>query len=106
MPAPAALLEQLVARFRPEASEGMSATYQLHLTGDDGGEWHLVVAERRCRLTAGRAAEPDVAITISVQDWEELTEGRLDPVSALFSGRIQIAGDLSLASRLQSLFGF
>jgi putative sterol carrier protein len=40
-----------------------------------------------------------------VDDWEGLIAGRLDPFSAYISGRLGIAGDLSLATRLATLFG-
>lgn len=105
MSAPPAVLQELVDRFRPDAAEGLSATYQLYVTGEGGGQWHLVIADRRCQLAAGRAESPDVAITLSADDWRAVVAKRLDPVSGLMAGRIQVAGDLSLASRLQTLFG-
>ena len=105
MASPAELLSDLVTRFQPAAADGLDAVYQLHLTGETGDFWHLTIAERQCRLDSGPAENPDVAITISADDWSELMGGRLDPFSALISGRLQIDGDMALATRLQSLFG-
>lgn len=105
MPAPAALIADFVKRFSPAAAEGLEAVYQLHLTGDGGDIWHLIIADQKCRLADGPGESPDVSITISVDDWEGLVAGRIDPFTAFVSGRLGIAGDLSLASRLPTLFG-
>lgn len=105
MSAAGAMLADLVKRFRPEAAEGLNAVYQLHLTGDGGDVWHVSVADQQCRLSPGPAAEPDVAITMSVEDWGELAAGRLDPITAFMSGRVQILGDFGLATRLRGIFG-
>jgi putative sterol carrier protein len=105
MAVPAAVLADFIKRFSPAAAEGLSAVYQLHLTGDGGDVWHIIIAEQKCQLAAGPGESPDVAITISVDDWEGLIAGRLDPFSAYISGRLGIAGDLSLATRLATLFG-
>ena len=102
---PSAFLAEVVKRFRPEAAEGLRAIYQIELVGDGGGVWHLTIAEQRCELARGPAERPGVAIKMSVGDWHELVAGRLDALSAYLSGRLQIAGDLSLATRIPSLFG-
>jgi putative sterol carrier protein len=104
MPTPAALLADLVKRFRPEAAEGLNATYQLHLTGDDGDYWHLTIANQECSLGSGPATDADVAISMNMEDWSQLVAGRLDPVSAFLSGRVRVSGDFSLATRLAALF--
>ncbi len=106
MSAPAAVLANVVKRFRPEAAEGLDAVYQLHLTGDGGGVWHLSVANRQCHLSPGLAAEPDVTIRLSVDDWGEMVAGRLEAATAFLSGRVQVSGDLGLVARLKDIFGF
>jgi putative sterol carrier protein len=111
MASPAEQLADLVARFRPDAADGIEAVYQLHLTGDgglpaSGGQvWHFVIADRQCRLISGPADNPNVAITVSVTDWDDIASGRIDPFSALVSGRLRVEGDLELATRLQAMFG-
>ncbi len=106
MPSAADLLTDLLKRFDPSAAAGLSAVYQLTLTGDGAGTFHLKVANQECQLTGGPAEKPDVAITVSAEDWAELVAGRLDPLSAFFTGRLRIDGDLTLATRLQALFAF
>ncbi len=106
MQSPSELLADLVDRFRPSAAEGLDAVFQLDLTGNGSGCWHLIVAERQCRLVTGAAQKPNVIITVSAEDWGEMMGGRLDPFTALASGRLRVEGDLELAMRLQTVFGF
>jgi putative sterol carrier protein len=104
MTSPATALEDLVKRFSPAAAEGLTACYQLELIGEGGDLWHITISEQACSLTPGPASTPDVAITVGMEDWEDLISGRLDPLTAYITGKLQIAGDLSLATRLGSLF--
>ena len=104
MPTPAESLAEFVERFRSEAAQDLRVVYQLHLTGDWGGTWHLTIADQQCRLADGPASSPDVTVTMSADDWTELIAGRLDGFSAYLAGRIQIVGNLHLITRLQSLF--
>jgi putative sterol carrier protein len=105
MAAPKQVMAEFMNRFQPDAAEGMEAVYQLSLTGEEGGIWHLTIADQKCRLSEGPAAKSDVSITMSAQDWGELIAGRLDGFSAYLSGRIQLDGNFALVMQLQPLFG-
>lgn len=97
--------DEIASRFRPEAARGMTAVYQLQLTGDGGGTWHMVVEGQTCKILPGPACRPNTVITVSSGDWADLVTGRLDGFSAVLSGRVRIEGDLELATRLPALFG-
>lgn len=105
MVSPEEYFAELERRFRPEAARGLNATYQLHLTGENGGTWHLVVMDQACRILKGAASQPSATIRISSQDWSLLAAGQLDAFSAVLQGRLKIEGDMGLATRLPSLFG-
>ncbi len=100
------VLKGLVARFRPEAAGGLRATYQLQLSGNGGGAWHIAIADGKCALQKGAAEKPQVTIAMSEDDFRALIEGRLNAMSAYSEGRVRIGGDLFLAMRLGELFGF
>jgi len=102
---PAIVLADFVKRFRPEAADGFSAVYQLELTGDQGGLWHLTITDGACQLGTGPGKAPDVAIRMSQDDWDALIAGELDAFSAFVSGKLEVEGNLALATRLQALFG-
>jgi len=101
-----AILVSLAKRFCAEEAAGVTATYQLNLTGDDGGNWYLTVGDQKCALAAGTLPQPDVIITMTADDWVDLLSGKLDGYTAFLQGRVDVQGDLGLALRLQSMFGF
>jgi putative sterol carrier protein len=98
-------LAELERRFRPEAAKGLKAIYQLHLTGEEGGTWHMVVMDQACRILKGAAPQPDTIICMSSEDWNLLVAGKMDAFAALLQGRLKIEGDMGLATRLPGLFG-
>jgi len=103
---PEEVLSDLVKRFRPEAAKGLHAVYELRLTGEAAGTWHLKIADQQCAVAPGSAERPDITIAMSDEDWAHLVAGKLDPVNAYLSGRIAVSGNLSLAPALQQLFGW
>ena len=66
--------------------------------GDDG-----------CVFASGTEAttedkDADCTISVSKDDFISLAEGNLDPMMALMSGKLKVAGDMSVAMGLQSIF--
>ena len=49
--------------------------------------------------------EADCSITVTAEVLEQLRDGELNPMMAVMSGKIKIAGDMGLAMKVQSLMG-
>ncbi len=49
--------------------------------------------------------EASCTITTSADTFAELQSGDLNPMGAVMSGKVKIAGDMGLAMKLQSLLG-
>lgn len=61
------------------------------------GEGSLIIDEDGCRAGDDDA---DVTLTASVETFQAILEGDLDPTSAFMSGKLAIDGDMSAAMRL------
>jgi len=48
--------------------------------------------------------DADCTISVSKDDFVALASGNLDPMMAFMSGKLKVAGDMSVAMGLQSLF--
>ena len=101
---PATVMAAMPRRFQPDKAQGVNAVVQWVLTGADGGEWYTTIANGSCEVAEGRAAKPKVTITMDGQDYVDLSMGKLDGMKAFMSGKIKMAGDFMLASRLISFF--
>lgn len=66
--------------------------------GDDG----QVFASGTEATTEDKDA--DCTISVSKDDFIALAEGNLDPMMAFMSGKLKVAGDMSVAMGLQSIF--
>jgi putative sterol carrier protein len=103
-PAVRAFFEALPSRFHADAAEGVTAVYQFNLSGEQGGQFQLHVADQACRVTAGTHPSPNVTLAMAGEDCMAILEGRLSGVSAYLSGRLRVDGDIGLAMRLAAFF--
>ena len=52
----------------------------------------------------GSAANPNLTLTMSSQDWLDMTGGKLSGQMGLMSGKLTLKGDMGLAMKVGSLF--
>jgi putative sterol carrier protein len=78
--------------------------YQFDLSGDGGGKWYAAIKNDACAVTEGAHASPNITISMAAQDYLDMINGKANGQMLFMSGKLRIAGDLSLALRLQSIF--
>jgi hypothetical protein len=72
---------------------------QVVLTGGPGGDWSVGF-----KLGPGPTPEPPTTtVTIAAADADAMERGELDPMQAFMSGKIQIAGDMTLLMQMQAI---
>jgi len=98
------LFESLPSKLDKEAAEDLDAVYQFDLTGAQGGRYQVAVQNGVCTVKEGAHAAPHVTLSLDGEDCIRLLNGQLSGFSIAMSGRLQIAGDISLAMQLKSLF--
>lgn len=99
---------EIVARlpdyFIPETAAGITASIEFKLQGTDGGTWHVLIADQTCTVVDGGLGSADLKLEAKVGDILDLLSGKLNPMVALFTGKIRFEGDQKLALKLASLF--
>jgi putative sterol carrier protein len=98
------LVEAMPSAFVSEKAEGVTAVVQYELTGEGGGEWVITIADGACQVSEGRTETPTLTLTIAAGDYVDLIGGTLNATAAFMSGKLKIAGDISLATKLISFF--
>ncbi|MBL4871482.1 MAG: SCP2 sterol-binding domain-containing protein [Robiginitomaculum sp.] len=53
---------------------------------------------------SGEDSDADCTISVTKEDFISLSSGNLDPMMAFMSGKLKVAGDMSVAMGLQKLF--
>ena len=87
----------------PERVAGFSAAYQFDLSGDEGGQFHIVMRDGLGEAGPGAAVDPNITISMAASDFVDMRTGKLDPTMAFMNGMIKIKGDMGLAMKLQSV---
>lgn len=101
------------AQFSEELSEGFArmgslanykdAVYTLVLSGQESGEFHVVVKDGMASVQADTDSPVDCVLTMNNDDFAQLLEGKLPGTTAYMMGKLKVKGDLSLALQLESL---
>jgi SCP-2 sterol transfer family len=71
----------------------------------DAEPWHLRLDNGATRVAAGFAADPDVTLRISYDDFVDVFARRLDPRRAVATGRLRLRGSVKALWSLRRLFG-
>lgn len=105
---PKQIFEEQIAGRLADPTEGaaareIDAVYQFHITGDGEGDW--VVDLRAGKVAGGTADDADCTITIDGEDFVNLVKGEVMGPQLFMMNRLQIAGDMGLAMKLQDIIG-
>ncbi|WP_322807089.1 SCP2 sterol-binding domain-containing protein [Thermanaerothrix sp.] len=98
------IMQNMHRAFSPENAQGIRAVIQLHVTGDEPGDWIIRIQDGQCEVSEGQSAGADLVFTVEARDFLEMLQGRLNPLSAYMMGRLDFRGNSTLAMKLPSLF--
>jgi len=83
--------------------EGINGVILFDLSGEGGGKWTLTLADGEAKVEKGETASPAMTLSMNAPDFVAMSTGALNPTAAFMQGKLKIAGDMSLAMRLQSI---
>lgn len=100
-------LVNLPQTYLADAAAGIDATVNLTLTDHKPSNYKLTVKDKKATFEEGAATEPTLAVTGSLKDLQDVVDGKLEPMPAFMSGKIQVKGNplfiAQLVGILQSL---
>ncbi len=94
---------RMAENFDPAKAEGVNATIQFDLSGDNGGVYWVKMANGKAESGEGRVENPNMTLKAAASDWAAVVNGELNAMQAFMSGKLKIQGDMGLAMKLQSL---
>lgn len=95
------VLHEMAARFDPVAAGDWTAVFQLHLSGDRGGDFVVRVGDGACTVGDGSADDATCTIRADDETWLGIVGGTTDPMAAFMTGKLKVGGRVGDALRLQ-----
>jgi putative sterol carrier protein len=88
--------------FKEQAAK-VSSTFQVLISGEGGGEWFIDPSNGS--VEAGRKDGADCVLEMGVQEFNDLTAGKLDAGAAVKDGKMRFSGDPAQLVALGALLG-
>ena len=102
---PADIFARIPENFNAEKAEGVNMTLVFSLSGENGGDWTVKIADSKVDVNEGAAPDPSATISMDGDDYVKMMNGDLNPMMAFMSGKVKVDGDLNSVMKMQSIFG-
>ena len=97
------IFEEMPNRLNAAAASGVDCVIQHDLSGDGGGSYYVAIKDGACTVTEGSHEAPSMTLMMEAADFVGLTKGELDGMAAFMGGKLKVAGDPMLATKLQQI---
>jgi hypothetical protein len=88
----------------PQTARELNAIFFFHVTGDKGGDWTVDLKSDPPTVRKGDAGGADCSIEMTAEDFAVISTDFHKAIELYFQGRLKVAGDVTLATRLQTVF--
>lgn len=85
------IMLDLPNRFKSEDSTDQSGVFHFQLSGENGGDFTVNVANGTCTVSEGLSGEPDCVISAESTDFEDAELGRVNKQMQVMMGKIRIS---------------
>ena len=94
----------LETAFQPDRAAGVDKTIQFDFTGREAGTWTLIVRNGTVAYNQGAATNPNATVTVDSDNWLAILAGTMNPMNAVLTGKLKIAGDMTVMMGFQTWF--
>lgn len=90
--------------FNPEAAEGIEGVIQFRLTGEEEGDYYIVISSGSATSYEGIHPEPTLTINAPSEVWVAIGRGELNGPMAFLKKMFTVSGDVQLLLNLEKMF--
>ena len=98
------IIETLERNFDPEVAKGLDVVLQYHISGEDSGDYQIMIKDGTLKIEKGIHDSPTVTIRMADKIWLGLFNNTVNPMLAFTSGKIEVEGDFGLAMKFPKIF--
>ena len=93
----------LPAKFDPSKAAGIDAVVQLNITGDNGGDWYLIIKDKKLEVKTGIYQNPVISVKMKDADYIDMINGKMTGDKAYMTGKLRFKGNISVGMKLKGL---
>lgn len=84
-------ITSLPTKVKPEWLNGVDTNFHFDIDGDNGGEFSVIVKDNAMTVHQGFVGESKCKITAKEKNFLALLKGELNPMMAVFTGKVKIS---------------
>ena len=88
---------------KTDASDKDFLAVQVNLTGPQSGVFYVEVKDHKINVEPYEYNDRNCAVTMKLNDFNKLIDGKLDPVFAFTTGKLKVDGDIGKALEFSKL---
>lgn len=101
---PKEIFEMMPNQFKKEAAAGVDVIFQYAISGGNGGDWNVTIKDQTCNVQEGTVDKATCTLKMGDADFVDMVTGKLNPMQAFTSGKLQISGDVMKSQLIEKLF--
>ncbi|MFN3535655.1 MAG: SCP2 sterol-binding domain-containing protein [Desulfatiglandales bacterium] len=98
------VFQKMPSVFDPNQAKNLEKVFLFEITGEQQGQYYVVIKNGTCQVEEGVHSSPDVTLTMSDETWLGMVNKEISGVKAFMTGKLKVKGDLMLAQRIYDLF--
>lgn len=87
----------------PDKAREVNAIYGFKISGEGGGEWTVDLTSNPPECSRGDTGKSQCTISVAHDDFKTMLSDPQAGMQLFFQGKLQVAGDPTLAMKLQQL---
>jgi putative sterol carrier protein len=95
----------LPARLTEKGTSGLTAVFQFHIDGDNGGSWSVDLTKEESWITEEVCEAADCTLAMKEETLLGIINRSVNPQMAFMLGKLKITGNIGLSLKIPKLLG-
>ncbi len=85
------IIQSIPVRFRPQKAEGYQTTVHFEISGDEGTQFTVEIADQHCNFKEGLHGEAVCVVRAKAKHYAALESGEINPQLAILTGKVKVS---------------
>lgn len=90
-------------KFEASKAAGIDTVVQMNITGDNGGDWHIIIKNQKMEIKQGVHSSPAITVKMKDTDYVDMVNGKLSGERAFMTGKLKFKGDMATAMKIRDI---